>query len=263
MNILKFELKRSFLSMVGWTVGMIACISVFMQGMFPIYSDSIDQIMVMMQSFPKEFLAAFGFSMDMFSFAGFYAFSFTYLTLLGVMFSCTVTLQIFAREKRSHCQEFLYAKPVTRQKIFMEKLAAVLSLLVVSNMVLVAWAGMVTVLAGENELLGKIVLASLSVFCTELLFMAFVILYSVQARKVRTISGAAMAFAFAGFILSALSSLIDKVEMRYIAPFKYFDPFQAVMNGTYEIEYVITALFIFIAVMAVASMRYFNKDVRL
>lgn len=249
--------------MIGWTVGMVACVSVFMQGMYPIYSDSIDQIMIVMESFPKEFLAAFGFSMDMFSFAGFYAFSFTYLTLLGVMFSCTVSLQIFAREKRSHCQEFLYAKPMTRQKIFLEKLAAVLCLLVASNVVLVAWAGMVTVLAGENDLLGKIVLASLSVFCTELLFMAFVILYSVQARKVRTISGAAMAFAFAGFILSALSTLIDKVEMRYIAPFKYFDPYQAVMNGTYEIEYVITAIVIFAAVMAVAATRFFNKDVRL
>lgn len=263
MNIFKFELKRSFLSMVGWTLGMVACVSVFMQGMFPIYSDSIDQIMIVMQSFPKEFLAAFGFSMDMFSFAGFYAFSFTYLTLLGVMFSCTVTLQIFAREKRSHCQEFLYAKPMTRQKIFLEKLAAVLGLLVVSNVVLVAWAGMVTVLADENDLLGKIVLASISVFCTELLFMAFVILYTIQARKVRTISGAAMAFAFAGFILSALSTLIDKVEMRYIAPFKYFDPYQAVMNGTYEIEYVVTAIVIFVAIMAVSATRFFNKDVRL
>lgn len=249
--------------MVGWTLGMVACVSVFMQGMFPIYNDSIDQIMIVMQSFPKEFLAAFGFSMDMFSFAGFYAFSFTYLTLLGVMFSCTVTLQIFAREKRSHCQEFLYAKPVTRQKMFMEKLGAVLCLLVVSNGLLVAWSVAVTVLAGENELVGKIVLASLSVFFTELLFMAFVILYSVQARKVRTISGAAMAFAFAGFILSALSSLIDKVEMRYIAPFKYFDPFQAVINGTYEIEYVITAVVLFVAVLAVAAMRFFKQDVRL
>jgi ABC-2 type transport system permease protein len=263
MNIFKFELKRSFLSMIGWTIGMIVCISVFMQGMFPIYSDSIDQIMVMMQSFPKEFLAAFGFSMEMFSFAGFYAFSFTYLTLIGVMYSCTVTLQIFAREKRSHCQEFLYAKPMTRQKIFMEKLSATLCLLLISNVLLVAWSVTVTVLAGENDLVGKIILASLSVFCTELLFMAFAILYSVQARKVRTISGTAMAFAFAGFILSALSTLIDKVEMRYIAPFKYFDPFQAVMNGTYEIQYVVTAVVLFVVIMAIASMRYFNKDVRL
>jgi len=263
MNILKFELKRSALSMVGWTVGMLVCISVFMQGMFPIYSDSIDQIMVMMQSFPKEFLAAFGFSEEMFSFAGFYAFSFTYLTLLGVMFSCTVTLQIFAREKRSHSQEFLYVKPISRQKMFLEKLAATAILLVVSNLALVAWAVAVTLMAGENDLVGKVVLASLSIFCTELLFMAFVILYSVQARRVRTISGAAMAFAFAGFILSALSTLIDRVEMRYIAPFKYFDPFQAVINGTYEVEYVATAVIFFAAALAIAAVRYFNKDVRL
>lgn len=249
--------------MLGWTIGMVVCVAIFMLGMFPIYSDSIDQIMIVMQSFPKEFLVAFGFSADMFSFAGFYAFSFTYLTLLGAMFSSTITLQIFAREKRNRCQEFLYAKPVTRQKMFAEKLAAALALLLVSNVVLVGWSVLVTVMAGENDLVGKIALASISVFCTELLFMAFVILYAVQARKVRTISGAAMAFAFAGFILSALSSLIDKVEMRYIAPFKYFDPFQAVINGTYEIQYVITAAVLFVAVLAVAAMRYFNKDVRL
>lgn len=263
MNILKFELKRSAGSMAGWTAAMIATVAIFMLGMFPIYKDSIDQIMIVMESFPKEFLAAFGFSKDMFSFAGFYAFSFTYLTLVGVMFSCTVTLQIFAREKRSHCQEFLYAKPVTRQRMFMEKLAAVLCLILVSNALLVAWSVAVTVMSGENELVGKIVLASVSVLCTELLFMGFVILYSVQARRVRTISGAAMAFAFAGFILSALSSLIDKVEMRYIAPFKYFDPFQAVINGTYEIEYVATAAALFVAAMVVAYIRYINKDVRL
>lgn len=263
MNILKFELKRSAGSMAAWTIAMIATVAIFMLGMFPIYKDSIDQIMIVMESFPKEFLAAFGFSEDMFSFAGFYAFSFTYLTLLGAMFSCTVTLQIFAREKRSHCQEFLYAKPVTRQKMFLEKLSAVLLLLLVSNLLLVAWSVAVTLMSGENELVGKIVLASVSVFCTELLFMGFVILYSVQARRVRTISGAAMAFAFAGFILSALSGLIDKEEMRYIAPFKYFDPFQAVINGTYEIQYVATAAVLFVAVMVVAATRYFNKDVRL
>jgi ABC-2 type transport system permease protein len=249
--------------MVGWTLAMMACISVLMQGMYPVYSSSIDQIMIVMQSFPKAFLAAFGFSKEMFTFAGFYAFSFTYLTLLGVMFSCTVTLQVFAREKRSHSQEFLYVKPVTRQKMFAEKLAAVVSTLVVSNLVIMGWAAAVTVMAGENSILGRVLLASVSIFCTELLFMAFVIVYSVQARKVRTISGAAMAFAFAGFILSALSTLIDKVEMRYIAPFKYFDPFQAVINGTYESQYVITAAVLFVLVMVVAATRYFNKDIRL
>lgn len=263
MNIFKFELKRSIFTMVGWTLAMMACISIFMQGMFPIYSDSVDQIMIMMQSFPKEFLAAFGFSAEMFSFAGFYAFSFTYLTLLGVMFSCTVTLQVFAREKRSHCQEFLYVKPVTRQKMFAEKLSAVLCALIISNVFLVGWAAAVTVMAEENEILGKVLLASLSVFCTELLFMAFVILYAIQARKVRTISGAAMAFTFAGFILSALSAIIDKVELRYIAPFKYFDPFQAVINGTYEAQYVATACILFVAFMVVSAVRYFNKDIRL
>jgi len=263
MNIFKFEVKRSFLTMAGWTLAMVACISVFMQGMFPVYSSSIGQITIVMQSFPKEFLAAFGFSKEMFTFAGFYAFSFTYLTLLGVMFSCTVTLQVFAREKRNHCQEFLYAKPVTRQKMFAEKLAAVFCTLVVSNLVIMGWAAAVTVMAGESSILGKVLLASVSIFCTELLFMAFVILYSAQARKVRTISGTAMAFAFAGFILSALSALINKVEMRYIAPFKYFDPFQAVLHGTYEAQYVITAGVIFVVVMVVAAMRYFNKDIRL
>lgn len=263
MNIFKFEMKRSFLTMVGWTLAIVACISLFMQGVYPVFSSSIDQIMIVIRSFPKGFMAAFGFSEEMFSFGGFYAFSFTYLTLLGVIFSCTVSLQVFAREKRSHCQEFLYAKPVTRQKMFAEKLAAVLCTLVVSNLVIMGWTAAVTVMSGENSILGKVLLASVSVFCTELLFMAFAILYSVQARKVRTISGAAMAFAFAGFILSALSGLIDKVEMRYIAPFKYFDPFQAVINGTYEAQYVVTAAVLFVAVMAGAAMRYFNKDIRL
>jgi hypothetical protein len=93
-----------------------------------LYNDSVDDIMVMMESFPKEFLAAFGFSNGyVFVSPGFMPSAFTYLTLLGVMFVLFCDLVRFSPEKRrSHCQEFLYAKPVSRRKMFMEKLAAVL-----------------------------------------------------------------------------------------------------------------------------------------
>ncbi len=262
MNVFKFEFRRSLTSLFGWTVAMLACISIFMQAMYPIYENSVDDIMIMMNSFPKEFLAAFGFSEEMFSFGGFYAFSFTYLTLLGVMFASSVTLQVFAREKRSHCQEFLYAKPLKRSRIFAEKLAAVLAILLISNGLIIGWSAAVTIMEGEKAIVGHVVLASLSVLFTELLFMAIIILYSIQARRVRTISGASMAFAFGGYILSAMEGIIDKVEMRYIAPFKYFNPLTAVTEGRYEVKFAVTAALIFVVVMIIAGLRYCRKDIR-
>ena len=71
-----------------------------------------------------------------------------------------------------------------------------------------------------------------------------------------------MALAFAGYILSALSNIIDKVEMRYIAPFKYFDPYSAAVDGHFETPYVITAAVLFVLLMGVSYYRFTTKDVR-
>lgn len=262
MNIFGFELKRSLPSLMGWTIAILVGISLFMQGMFPIYQDSAKDILAMIASFPKEFLAAFGFSEEMFGYAGFYAFSFTYLTLMGVMFACSVTLQVFAREKRGHCQEFIYAKPVTRRRIFTEKLMVVMAVLLISNALVVGWALATAKMAGEDRILENIALASVSLILTELLFVSLAILYSIQARRVRSVSGTAMALAFAGYILSALSNIIDKVEMRYIAPFKYFDPYSAAVDGRFEPPYVITAIVVFALLTGVSYYRFITKDVR-
>ena len=263
MNVYRFELKRTFGSFAGWTLGLLASVSVFMQGMYPIYKDSVDDILKMMESFPPEFLAAFGFNEDMFSFGGFYAFTFTYLTLMGVLFAGAVTLGIFAREKRSRCQEFIFAKPMTRVRLFGIKLAAALTLLALSNLLLLGWVAAVVEMAGEQELLGNILTATGSLFLTELLFMSLMILYAVAARKVRTITGPSMAFAFGGFILSALSGIIDKEEMRFIAPFKYFDPFHAVLEGGFEPPYALTAALLFVLAMAGSFLIFIRKDVRI
>ena len=93
--------------------------------------------------------------------------------------------------------------------------------------------------------------------------LALMILYAVAARKVRTITGPAMAFAFGGFILTALEGLIDREEMRYIAPFKYFDSFHAVLEGGFEPRYVLTAVVLFAAAMVVSFRMYVRKDIRI
>lgn len=263
MNVYLFELRRSLGTFAGWTLTLLASVSIFMQGMYPIYNDSVDDILKMMESFPKEFLAAFGFNKEMFSFGGFYAFTFTYLTLMGILFVGSLTLGIFAREKRSRCQEFIFAKPMTRGRLFGAKLAAVLTWLAVSNLLLGGWVAAVTAMAGEKEVLGNILVATLSILFTQLLFMAFLILYAVAARKVRTITGPSMAFAFGGFILSALEGIIDKEEMRYIAPFKYFDPFHGVLEGGFELPYAMTAVVLFALAMTGSFLMYLRKDIRI
>ena len=263
MNVYRFEIRRAFGSFAGWTLGLLASVTVFMQGMYPIFANSVEDILKMLESFPPQFLAAFGFNKDMFTFGGFYAFTFTYMSLMGVLFTGAVTLGIFAREKRSRCQEFLFAKPVTRARLFGTKLSAVVTLLTASNLLLMGWVAAVATMAGEQDNLGRLLTATLSLFLTELLFVSLMILYAVVARKVRTIAGPAMAFAFGGFILTALEGIIDREELRYVAPFKYFDPFHAVLQGGFELPYALTAALLFVLAMAGSFLIYIRKDIRI
>ncbi|MPN50277.1 hypothetical protein SDC9_197903 [bioreactor metagenome] len=108
--------------------------------------------------------------------------------------------------------------------------------------------------------LGTAVLASLSLFFMQMVFMSFGILYAVFARKIRSVSGIATAFGFAGFILMALYSLIKDELIRYISPLSYFNPGTVFSTGGFETKYAITAAVVVVAGIALSYIRYCKSD---
>lgn len=262
MNIYLFELKAQLKSFIIWALSMLLIYFMFMSGMFNVLLDSRGAVEKAISGFPPAFAAAFNLHLEkIFTFGGFYSFIFSYLAVVGAIMAVSMSVSVFAREKRSRCIDFLLAKPVSRERIFMIKLMVVLTLLAVMNILYIAVSVIsYTGLNSDSSDIGNLIWASCAMFLTQLVFMAVGIIFAVYAKKVRSVSGAATAIGFSGFILSALQSLLEKEYIRYIAPLKYFEPSAVFETGGFEVKYALTAIVVIVVCVAASFFKYSRSD---
>lgn len=262
MNIFKFETKALFKSFLVWAVSLLAVFLLFVAAFYGPFMESKEAVKTALSSLPPAFALIFGVSINtIFTFGGFFQFIYTYLGLVGAIMAALLALASFSREKRSKCVDFLFVKPVERSRIFVYKLLSCLMLIVITNVLFVASSMIAYSVNGQNPSgMGRLVLASLSMLFMQLTFLSMGILYATYARKVRSVSGIATAFGFAGFILMALYSLIKEDVIRYISPLTYFNPGTVFLSGGFDMKYAITGAALCAVCIALAYVRYVRSD---
>lgn len=262
MNIFLFETKALFRSFLVWAVSLLAIFLLFVTAFYGPFMESKEAVKTALSSLPPAFALIFGVSINsIFTFGGFFQFIYTYLGLIGAIMASSLALAAFSREKRSKCVDFLFVKPVKRSRIFVCKLLSCLMLIIITNVLFVASSVIAYSVNGQNPGgMGRLVLASLSMLFMQLTFLSMGILYATFARKVRSVSGAATAFGFAGFILMALYSLIKEDVIRYISPLTYFNPGTVFLTGGYEARYALAGAVIAVACAMLAYARYVKSD---
>ena len=263
MNVLRFELRRAWIGVAIWTAVLTGLLCGLIAGALPAFMESRAAVEGMLKNFPPAFAAAFGLQLDnLFSFGGFYAFGFLYYSLFGAIMASGIGLDLFSREKREKCMDFLLTKPRARSRLFGEKLLAALTLLLASNAVFITASLLLYRAYAPAPLqIGHALLATSSLLLTELLFFAIGACDAEFAKKVRSVSGTATAIGFAGFLLSALHSLLEEEKLRYITPYKYFDAAKAFFEGSFETNYALTGVAITFVLMVLAYVRYTRADI--
>lgn len=263
MNVCRFELRRAWGGAAGWTLVIVGLLYGLILGAMPVFFESRPDVEAMLANFPPEFSAAFGLELDgMFSFEGFFSFGFLYYAIFGAIMAAVLGLDLFSREKREKCMDFLLTKPRSRSRLFFEKLFAAFSLLVLSNLLFIA-ASLTLYRAHAPDASQPLhaLLAASALFFTEIVILAIAIFAATFAKRVRSVSGAATAIGFGGFMLSALHSILEEDALRYITPFKYFDASKAFFEGRFETPYALTAAAVTIALIALAYVKYTRDDI--
>lgn len=263
MNVFRFELRRAWRGAAVWTIVLLALLGGIIGGALPTFLESRTAVEAMLSNFPPAFAAAFGLQLDnLFSFGGFYAFGFLYYSLLGAIMAAGIGLDLFSREKREKCMDFLLTKPRARDRLFAEKLLAAMALLFVCNALFIAESlTLYRAYAPAPLLFGRAALAASALLFTQIVILAIAVFVAVFEKKVRSVSGAATAIGFAGFLLSALHSLLEEEKLRYITPFQYFDVSKMFFEGKFDPPYVITAIVLTCVLMLAAYLRYTRADI--
>lgn len=262
MNILHFELKAETKSFVIWTFSLILVFILLMSGIYPIFLDSLVDIKKIFSYYPPEFTAAFGFDLStFFTYGGFYGFAYGYISLIGAIMAVSISVATFAREKRLKCSDFLLTKPVSRKKIYTIKLLCNFIILLTTNILFVGISMLIYLSSDDiSTSTGTFILSLLAIFFTQLVFMGFGILYATYAKKIRSVSGIAVAIGFMAFFLSALVNITQDDKLKFVAPLKYFDPYPIFSNGFFELKYVITAVVVIILCIMLSFAKFCKSD---
>ena len=264
MSIFAYECRSQRRSFLSWTIGIVGGFLLFVAVFYGAFMESKTAVEQALLSLPPAFAAMFGVQVrSIFSFGGFFQFGYTYLSVAGAIMAAVTGINVFAREKRNKCADFLLVKPIRRGVIFAQKLAACLALIATLNVLFLSAVLAAYAVNGVGpEGYERVALAGSALFDLQLVYLSIAVLYATLAIKVRSVSGAGMALGFAGFLVMALYSLTEEEAVRWVSPLQYFSPASVFSTGGFEAKYVLVAAIVAVACLLFAFWRFCRSDAR-
>ncbi len=262
MNIFLHELKAYRKSTIVWTISLVVMAMIYFS-LFPAFSKDVDQIKGLLEGFPEVIRNGMGISLDSFgSILGYYSFPISFVILIGAIQAMNFGVSILSKEVREKTADFLLTKPVTRAQVLTSKILAVVASLVITNVVYIVVANIVASIVKNDDYSFKIFfMISITLLFVQLIFMSLGFIISVMLPKIKSVLPISLGTVFLFYFISFLSTKSNEAVIKYITPFKYFDPAYIVANSAYEMRYIIISL-VFIIVSIIASyVIYSKKDI--
>jgi len=226
MNIYLKELKDSRKALLFWSLSIIAFMLAAMSK-YQGYQKSGTSINDLISSLPAGLSAVLGFKgLDLQSGGGFYAMCVLYLSLMLGVHAVLLGSSIIAKEETDKTIEFLFSKPVSRNRILFSKIGAALSEITILNIVtLVSSVLAVGAFYEGPSINGDILFLMPSVFFIQLWFLVIGASFAAIMRRPKRAAMLSASVLLAAFIISAFVDIAGNLNfLKYATPFKYFDP---------------------------------------
>ncbi len=261
MNVYRHELRALWRPTTIW-IAVLSLTCLLFMSMYPAFRDDIETSRHLLENFPPVVRTMFGLNLSaFFTFVGFYAYMFTYLTLIGAIQAMNLGLGVMVRESQSKTTDFLLTKPITRTRVFVAKLMAMLTMLVATFVVFCGVASMMAWVFGAGSVSwARFMGLNVLFLCLMLWFMAFGILISQLARKVRSVVAYTLAWVFGLFVVGLIGAVIGEDKVRFVTPFKYVDYMAIATSGAIDARYAVVGAAIALTMLVVGYVLYVRRD---
>lgn len=264
MNIFVHEFKTKTRSVITWSISMALLVFIFLS-IYPSVADDTEILSNVMQSFPEEFLIAFGMeNMDWSTILGFFGFIFLFIQICLSIQAANYGFSMVSVEERDLTADFLLAKPVSRSKILTLKFLAALAALTITNLVvwITSFAFLRLYSEGSQFEIGPVLLLLSSIVIFQLFFLTVGILVSLLVKRVRSVTPFAMALAFGMYMISAFGGMIGEDTLEILTPFKHFDPNYILKNAAYDMPLPLISLAAIVISIAASYALYQKRNIR-
>lgn len=262
MNLYLREIRANRKSLIIWCIGMIAMIGSGM-GKYAGYSSAGLSMNDLMDSMPKSLQAFLGTgSLDISTAVGYYGLLYMYLLLLATIHAVMLGAAIISKEERDKTAEFLFVKPMSRNKIISIKLLSALTNLVILSAV--TWVSSMLFVGSYNEgesLGSNIKVMMIGMLILQVLFLSIGTSIAAMMKKPRKASSFATSVLLLTFILSVAIDLSGKIEfLKYLTPFKYFEAENVMYGGGFQSVFLILSFVIIIVFILLTFLFYKKRD---
>lgn len=260
MNIFLKEIKSHRKSLLFWSIGIFLMV---VSGMFKYesLSSSGQPMNEMLAGMPKSMLAVLGIGeFDISTASGYYGLLFIYLLLMATIHAVMLGATIIAKEERDKTTEFLFVKPVSRNRIITAKLLAAFSNILILNLVTsVSSLALVRKYSNGEVVTGDIAITMAGMFILQLLFMVIGTSLAAFKKKSKTAASLATGVLLLTYVISVAIDLNENIEgLKYLTPFKYFEAKNVMYGGGFELVFVLLSGAL-IATLTVATFVFYKK----
>lgn len=264
MNVFLRELAANRRSTIIWMVAMAGMVTLFMLGMYPAFTQDVEASKALLEGLPEAVRAAFSISIDtFFSIFGFYAYFLSFAVVAAGIQAMNVGTGVISKEFSGKTADFLLSKPIHRPAVITAKLAAALVSIVLTA-VAFGVAGFLAATASADEPFsaGTFFLLSLTLLLVQLFFMTLGALFAVLIPKIKTTISISLPTVFTFYIIGTLGAVLGNEEIRWVTPFKFFDPLFIVRNNALERRFLLLEVVLVVLFVAATYVIFMKKSLR-
>lgn len=265
MNIFKFELRTYWKSFFLWSLGIIA-LQIIMMVFYPSMAQDAQIMDLILENYPEELLQAMGLGeqVSLATVLGYYTFVFVFVQLVIGVQSAYYGFQFLSVEEREHTADFLFAKPVTRRRILVEKYFAALSILLLTSLVVAAstFISIELFRDGRGYETGPLLMLLFSVPLFQLFFFSVGMLVTVMTKRIRSVISYALGFGFGLYVLNAFRSIVGGELLGIFTPYYHFEPSYILMEGSIPLERALISIGIIFSAHVVTYFAYLKRNIR-
>jgi len=261
VNIFLRELKANLRSLLVW--GAIVIVWMFLGFTeFRAYAGN-PEMLAILEGLPPAFLSAFSIeAFNLTTVSGFFGLMSLYNALLLSLAAVLWGSDIISKEERDKTVEFSLALPVTRRKIVTAKtLAAAVNCIGLLVITLGASLANVARYQPDRAFFDFLFLSMIALFIMQMIFLAVGIFLGCALKHYKQASAVAVALLLGTYFLSVLSGLSENLEfLKYLTPFKYFDPATLLHESRIDITFVVISAGIIAVCLVGAYLTYAKRD---
>lgn len=261
MNVFFQELRQNRNATIIWIITLIS-ISALYISIYPSVSQNanIDEVL---KNMPEAFKKSFGISDDFLSaFPSLYAMVLNLVLLTGAVQAMNLGTGITSKEVRNKTADFLLTRPISRSSIMRQKLLAVCTLILMTNMffLVAAWC-LIQVFVDDQFPFVTFLKSSFTLVLIQTFFAAFGFMLGSVLPKVKSVIAVSMPVVFGFYMFGLLDTVIGVDKIKYMTPFKFFNVSSLAAGGGYESAMLVYLAVLVIGTVVASFLIYQNKDI--